>query len=622
MRENNTPEQQPLGADHGRIARYDQYFDSRTYSTELRKTQAPKKQRNKKYALVVRRIINHKGQHEGTEVDIISPVLCDVLKQINTGVEGLNLNRSQATADPNLFFHSQEGLKARYEEEMSKERPDESMISDISLALQFIEEDQGGNIADFGQLVSHGEITYDLLWALFPPNTVAYYYHEMTEQDVLVIVRSVKYRQHYGGSYLEVTADCIRDDGKMFGLAKDMDQKIVIFSGSRKIQDLSIFPLKYHPKADEIKEHSISRGKRFLEMKGACYHEISGPAMKEIQLMKGADGQEDVKRLKFNTYGRVMIDPVAFRTFEPNCTYNFPVHKRMEREDVSDEDLSICTPILLGFCFGVKMWGGFAIDNLEAVVWGDEAFHSLVLGEQQKNLIHALVNQHKRRSSLFDDVVVGKGKGLIGLFSGGPGCGKTLTAEAIAEITQRPLYTISAGELGTEVTEVDKNLTKILELSRTWNAVLLLDEAEVYLQKRNSTDVSRNALVSIFLRQLEYYQGILILTTNLIANCDPAFESRIHFSLYYPELDFDSRMSIWKTFFKQVAKSGAMPIISEEDVEHLAKRAMNGRQIRNIISNAQALALESGSSLSIANIDEALNIVSDWETVKAAMPPF
>ncbi|KAF8521951.1 P-loop containing nucleoside triphosphate hydrolase protein [Hysterangium stoloniferum] len=523
---------------------------------------APKKQNNKKkHVLVVRRIINYKGQHQGTEVDIKSPVLCEVLQEINKGVEGLKLNRSPPTADPNLFFYSHEGLKARYEEEISKEQPNETIVSDISVALQFVEEDHGGNIADFGRLVSHGEITYDLLWALFPPNTVAYHYHEMTEQDLLVIVRSVEYQKRPDDTlYLEVAADSICDDGKMFGMAKDMSHDIDIFSGSRKIQDLTIFPVKYHPKADEIKKHAMSRGKKFVKMKGARYHEISGPAMRE-------------------TYGRVMIDPVAFRTFEPNCTYNLSVHKRMEREHLSDEELSICTPILLGFCFGVKMWGGFAMDHLKDVVWGDEAFHSLVLGEKQKNLIHSLVKQHKRRSSMFNDVVVGKGKGLIGLFSGGPGCGKTLTAEAIAETTRRPLYAVSAGELGTEVIEVDNNLTKILELSRTWNAVLLLDEAEVYLQKRNSTDVSRNALVSIFLRQLEYYQGILILTTNLIAHCDPAFESRIHFSVYYPELDFDSRKSIWQTFFKQVSKSGAVPDISEEDVERLAKHVMNGRQV-------------------------------------------
>lgn len=96
----------------------------------------------------------------------------------------------------------------------------------------------------------------------------------------------------------------------------------------------------------------------------------------------------------------------------------------------------------------------------------------------------------------------------------------------MAEVTKRPLYAVSAGELGTEVAKVDEQLTMILELAYRWSAVLLLDEADVFLQERDSKDVARNALVSIFLRQLEYFQGILILTTNRLGDCDPAFESK------------------------------------------------------------------------------------------------
>ena len=159
-------------------------------------------------------------------------------------------------------------------------------------------------------------------------------------------------------------------------------------------------------------------------------------------------------------------------------------------------------------------------------MWKDEAFRSLVMREKQKTLIRSLVKQHSSKETGYDDVVQGKGKGLIGLLSGRPGCGKTLTAEAVAEVTTRPLYMMSAGELGTEPDKVDKQLTLVLELSHRWDAVLLLDESDVFLQERDSKDVARNALVSIFLRQLEYFQGILILTTNRIEECDPAFESK------------------------------------------------------------------------------------------------
>lgn len=167
------------------------------------------------------------------------------------------------------------------------------------------------------------------------------------------------------------------------------------------------------------------------------------------------------------------------------------------------------------------------MDYCRPVEWGNDAFNSLVLEPRKKNLVYSLVAQHTLGTKTFDDIVIGKGKGLIGLLSGRPGCGKTLTAEAISEETQRPLYMVSAGELGTQPKEVDERLTLVLELARKWNAILLLDEADVFLHKRNDIDVNRNALVSIFLRQLEYFKGILILTTNRIDIFDPAFESKL-----------------------------------------------------------------------------------------------
>lgn len=140
------------------------------------------------------------------------------------------------------------------------------------------------------------------------------------------------------------------------------------------------------------------------------------------------------------------------------------------------------------------------------VEWDDNAFDALVLGQKQKKLIHSLVLQHANKENGFDDIIKGKGLGLVGLLAGTPGCGKTLTAEAVAEVTHKPLYALSAGELGITPTSLERTLDRVLELAQIWDAVLLLDEAEVFLTQRNFSDLGRNALVSIFLRRLEYYQ--------------------------------------------------------------------------------------------------------------------
>lgn len=99
---------------------------------------------------------------------------------------------------------------------------------------------------------------------------------------------------------------------------------------------------------------------------------------------------------------------------------------------------------------------------------------------------------------------------------GPPGTGKTLTAEGISELLKCPLYMVSAGELGTDSRMLEAELQRLLDICHAWGAILLLDEADVFLEKRDMHEIHRNALVSIFLRQLEYFQGILFLTTNRV----------------------------------------------------------------------------------------------------------
>ena len=94
------------------------------------------------------------------------------------------------------------------------------------------------------------------------------------------------------------------------------------------------------------------------------------------------------------------------------------------------------------------------------------------------------------------DFIKGKGEGRIFLLHGPPGVGKTATGEAVAEITKRPLLALTCGDLGTTSKEVEKALETYFRLAETWGAVILLDEADVYLEKRNLTDVKRNSLVS------------------------------------------------------------------------------------------------------------------------------
>lgn len=140
---------------------------------------------------------------------------------------------------------------------------------------------------------------------------------------------------------------------------------------------------------------------------------------------------------------------------------------------------------------------------------------------------------------------------MIILLSGPPGVGKTLTAESIAEAMQTPLYCMSAGEVGNDSRYVEARLEAIFDMVTRWSAVLLIDEADIFLEERSLENLERNKLVSTFLRVLEYYEGIMFLTTNRVNTFDAAFESRIHISLNYKALTLDSRKQVWTNFLDQ-----------------------------------------------------------------------
>jgi SpoVK/Ycf46/Vps4 family AAA+-type ATPase len=189
--------------------------------------------------------------------------------------------------------------------------------------------------------------------------------------------------------------------------------------------------------------------------------------------------------------------------------------------------------------------------------------------------------------------------------SGPPGVGKTLTAEAIAEEMQIPFYMMSAGDIGTDPDEVETALIQILKMTTRWGAILLLDEADVFLEARSTSDLERNKLVSIFLRVLEYFEDFLFLTSNRVDNIDAAFESRIHLSLRYDGLNFEARKQVWVAFLGQSIEA---EWFTGEQIDTLAEMDLNGRQIKNILKTAQLLATSKGTPLSFEHVQVITNL--------------
>ena len=112
------------------------------------------------------------------------------------------------------------------------------------------------------------------------------------------------------------------------------------------------------------------------------------------------------------------------------------------------------------------------------------------------------------------------------------------------------------------------------------------------------------------MRHVEYYRGILFLTTNRITTFDEAFLSRIHVALHFSELTTQTKMQIWRAFVKKAGVGqGELP---DELIEKLAQRDVNGRQIKNACRTATSLARSRGQKLGYDHLEESLNAIEEF----------
>jgi hypothetical protein len=204
-------------------------------------------------------------------------------------------------------------------------------------------------------------------------------------------------------------------------------------------------------------------------------------------------------------------------------------------------------PYLFMFHLDLHQYVWVHVDQMRLYEYKPALKQKLVLPPEQTDLIDILTAE---MDVLMEDIVEGKSGGTTVLCAGPPGVGKTLTAEVYSEIIQRPLYRVHSGQLGLNVAAMETALKDILTRAQRWGAVMLIDEADVYIKRRDD-NIAMNAVVGVFLRVLEYFNGLLFLTTNRVDDIDEAIVSRcIALIRYYPP-DADARRRIWRVMAEQ-----------------------------------------------------------------------
>jgi len=187
----------------------------------------------------------------------------------------------------------------------------------------------------------------------------------------------------------------------------------------------------------------------------------------------------------------------------------------VETENVTDKHYILCYFKVPGFSLADKKWCWFMLDYIQAVDFDETAFDALILPDKQKRLIRALATKHTLREDSFDDVIKEKGKGCIFLLHGPPGVGKTATAESVADTTKQPLFVLTPSDLGSDLALIEDKLKTVFKLTARWNAILLIDEADVFLERRSSHDLSLNGVVPskfpIFVASSESYSNLPVI---------------------------------------------------------------------------------------------------------------
>lgn len=468
----------------------------------------------------------------------------------------------------------------------------------VKRILDFVEELFKDTFTKIDNMVSEGLINFSSLWYYFDKCDTIYKIPYLNEE----ICFKYKYFSMSSTAKLEevllLCGHIIIPYKKELHLY-ELTYQINSFIGTKKISSIKISELSSTDKDTFLNYgHSINNIYKTInhkELRGSQYIKLS---------------QENNTLFPRTRNERVIVDYEGLELYsEP--LFNFSLEGQLS--SLNDEDKIIIFPFVSIYNLGInKDWGIAHIKNLHNITYNDKAYDSLVLESDKKMLIKSLID-NKTKTSQLNDFIDNKGHGLVFLLYGPPGLGKSLTVEAIAEYMKRPLYSINCGDLGIDPSSLEEMMNMILVYAQRWNCLILIDEVDIFVEERVATDITRNAMVGIFLKLLEYHNGIIFLTTNRLNSIDSAIKSRINLMLSYKALTDDKRLQIWKKLCSHWNIN-----LSDKALQELSLYNINGREIRNYIKLVVAIHesnnIEISSKSFLKKIKKCFKITEEFDS--------
>ncbi|KAK8905384.1 hypothetical protein QC760_006570 [Botrytis cinerea] len=319
--------------------RVDQLWDSTIHNYKLTDTAEDEESSEyDQYLFNVRRTFDWEGKYKATVVDIKSKLLKEALTEAMDGVKGVSFVEETPCIDPNLLFLYLEDLRQSCKKLKNKKvtekkgkkkikKRNETKRKHLKVLLKYLDKDYASTKKTLYPMLENGIITFDLLWALYKPNTLAYTttYGTADEPRAFEIELAEKIASFMKGTWYNIEGKYLEYDGKTWGMGT-MDCDVPAFKGARKITSLNCYPLKYHKNEAKLRTELIERGKKFVALQGVHYKSHKGMAY--YKKRKAI--------IKVNIDGRIMVDPAIHRRILPN--YNVSTVKPNDPDLLGDSD--------------------------------------------------------------------------------------------------------------------------------------------------------------------------------------------------------------------------------------------------------------------------------------------
>lgn len=263
----------------------------------------------------------------------------------------------------------------------------------------------------------------------------------------------------------------------------------------------------------------------------------------------------------------------------------------------------VTTELLHECCYAQVVAG---LNTLAAPIKPAYSWEDLVLPDSEIRLLKSALTHVKYRHRVYTEWGFSRkaayGRGLSVMFSGPPGTGKTMAAQVIAKQLRMRLYKVQLSQIVSKyIGETEKNLRRVFSEAKNANCVLFFDETDALFGKRSevkdSHDRHANIETAYLLQQMEEYDGVVLMATNLLQNIDEAFMRRISFVVAFPFPDVPTRKLLWRKMLDAKAPLGNI------DYDFLAENfKMAGGNIKNCVIHAAFLAASEGEPVGMRHL--------------------